>query len=127
MTSMAKKLSASALALVAAAGVSTASAYEAGDVIVRAGAAMVDPDGGSDVVRLNGAPLVGTEVDVQDDTQLGLTIGYMVNENFGIELLLATPFSHDVEANQTLGTILGGQSAGRKHPVPGPRYHLHSH
>ena len=33
---------------------------------------------------------------VSNNTQLGLTFGYMITDNIGIELLGATPFKHDV-------------------------------
>lgn len=73
-------------------------AYEQGDWIVRAGAAMVDPDTDSDKIDVAGlATLDG--VDVDDDTQLGLSGTYMVADNWGVELLAATPFEHDITVN----------------------------
>lgn len=78
-----------AAALFSAAGV--ANAHQAGDIIVRAGAVTVAPDESS------GDVLGFGEFDVNNDTQLGLNFGYMLTDNFGIELLAATPFSHDVK------------------------------
>ena len=70
-------------------------AYEAGDVILRVGAATVAPDADSDVV-----PGLGVTVDVDDNTQLGIIPVYMVDPNWGIELLAATPFKHDIDVNE---------------------------
>lgn len=64
----------------------SAFAHQAGDVLVRGGAIMVSPTTGS-----------GDTLDVQPNTQLGLTLSYMVTDNWGVELLGATPFSHSVE------------------------------
>ena len=70
-------------------------AYEQGDWIIRAGAANVDPDTNSDKIDVAGlATLDG--VDVDDDTQLGLTATYMLTDIWAIELLAATPFEHDI-------------------------------
>lgn len=87
------------------------SAYEAGDIIVRAGLATVAPDESSDGVAIPAlaiSAIPGTEAEVDDDTQLGLTVTYMVSNKFGVELLAATPFSHDITAN------LDGYSSGLK-------------
>jgi len=95
---------------VSAAMVSTqALAYEEGDWIVRVGATMVDPDASSSAVTMNGVDaFAGSKVDVEDDTQLGLNIEYMISPNLGIELLAATPFEHTVKAKGALGAALAG-------------------
>lgn len=77
----------------AVAAASPAFAYEAGDIMLRVGAAQVSPDVSTD------AALAG--VDVDSDTQLGLTATYMVSPKFGVQLLGATPFEHDITANGT--------------------------
>ncbi|MBY6186904.1 outer membrane protein OmpW [Marinobacter hydrocarbonoclasticus] len=65
-------------------------AHEAGDFIVRVGAATVAPNESSqDVAGLG-------EFAIDSNTQLGLNFTYMVTNNFGVELLAATPFSHEV-------------------------------
>ena len=56
-----------------------AQAYEAGDVIVRAGAATVDPQEDSSALKLNGATL-GGQATVDSDTQLGLTGTFMLTD-----------------------------------------------
>ena len=65
-------------------------ALEAGDRTVRLGAAHVSPDAGSD-------PIAGSTLDVGKDTQLGITLGYMLTDNIGLGLLAATPFKHDIK------------------------------
>lgn len=70
-------------------------AYEAGDIILRMGPTLVTPGDDSDSVL----GLAGTGVEVEDDTQLGLTVTYMLKSHLGLELLAATPFSHDVSGN----------------------------
>ena len=85
-----------AMAIALAMGCATSAlAYDEGDIVFRAGAAMVDPDGDG---ALNGA------LDVDDDTQLGLTLTYMITDNLGLGVLASTPFSHDIELN---GTTIG--------------------
>ena len=86
----------------AALSASSALAYEAGDIIVRAGLALVDPDESSDGIAvpvLDVGPIAGTGVEVGDDTQLGLTATYMLSSSLGVELLAATPFTHDITAD----------------------------
>lgn len=85
---------ASALALAIAAPL--AHAHQAGDIIVRAGAVMVDPNGDSGAIHVGGAKRPGSEVTVDSNTQLGLNFAYMITDQIGVELLAATPFTHDV-------------------------------
>ena len=85
-------------------------AHEAGEWIVRVGAATVAPNDDSSEVELNGNSVVaggGGKVKVDNDTQMGLTIGYMFNQHWGVELLAATPFKHDISSNQRLNKTLG--------------------
>ena len=98
-------------------GAASVSAHEAGDFIVRVGAAQVDPNDDSDALTLNGAVLAGTEAEVDDDTQLGLTFTYMVTNHIGVGLLAATPFDHDLEADLT-GLSLGKVDAGSTKHLP---------
>jgi outer membrane protein len=85
---------ASALALAIAAPL--AHAHQAGDIIVRAGAVTVDPNGDSGALKVDGTALAGTEATVDSNTQLGLNFAYMLTDKVGVELLAATPFTHDV-------------------------------
>lgn len=102
------KASVSALALGVAMASGSALAYEQGDIVARAGIAVVDPDASSSVLTHSAlGPLPGTSVDVDDNTQLGLTFLYMLSSDVGIELLAATPFSHTVTAKGLDGLGLG--------------------
>lgn len=102
-----------------------AMAYEGGDIIVRAGAAMVAPDESSDGIAVpalpavnGGRPIPGTSAEVDNNTQVGLTATYMFSSSLGLELLAATPFSHDITANLNaagLGSINAGET---KHLPP---------
>ncbi|WP_165905042.1 outer membrane protein OmpW [Parashewanella curva] len=94
-----------------------AQAHQAGDIIVRAGAVMVAPNESSPNIVIPTAKGASTTINlgefkVDNNTQLGLNFGYMVTDNFGVELLAATPFSHDV----SLGPL--GKIAETKHLPP---------
>ncbi|ABL99578.1 outer membrane protein OmpW [Shewanella amazonensis] len=95
-------IAASLLSVVSA----SAFAHQAGDIIVRAGAVVVAPNESSPVVA------DVAEFGVSNNTQLGLNFGYMLTDNWAIELLAATPFTHDV----SLGVL--GKIAETKHLPP---------
>lgn len=72
-----------------------AMAYEKGDIVVRGGFTNVSPNDDSSNIIAGGAELpVGVAVD--SNTQLGLNVAYFVTDNINIEVLAATPFTHDV-------------------------------
>ncbi len=112
MTSL-NKLSASVLlAITASASANLVQAYDSGDIVVRAGATLVDPRESSDAVALNGSESVlngvlgsSTELGVDSDTQLGLTLSYMLTPSWSLELLAATPFSHDASGKGALAGL----------------------
>ncbi|MCB5161607.1 outer membrane beta-barrel protein [Marinomonas sp. E8] len=85
------------VALVSALCSSVVMAHDAGDIFVRAGLATVMPNESSDEVG-------GDELDIDNDTQIGLTLTYMVTDQFGVELLAATPFTHSVSTS-SLGEV----------------------
>ncbi|MFN3238884.1 MAG: OmpW/AlkL family protein, partial [Pseudomonadales bacterium] len=90
------------LALVTIFAAQSAMAFEAGQWFMRAGLANVAPGSSSDgiaIPALGVAPIPGTEAEADVETQLGLTINYMVNPRWGVELLAATPFSHEITAD----------------------------
>jgi len=97
-------------------------AYEAGDWIVRGGAAIVEPDESSSKVKVNGTGLANTGVGVDNDTQLGLTITYMLTNHIAVELLASTPFEHDVVMRGNglsgFGVDAGTKIASVKHLPP---------
>ncbi len=86
-----------------------ASAHQAGDFLFRAGSVTVRPNAGSDDVLSQGS------FGVSNNTQLGLTFGYMVTDNIGVELLAATPFRHKISLN---GTGVNGDIATVRHLPP---------
>jgi len=89
----------SLLATGLACGAGSALAYEAGDIIIRAGVASVQPDESSSALNIAGVgPVAGTSAGVDNSEQLGLTGTYMLTSNIGIGLLAATPFEHDITA-----------------------------
>lgn len=93
-----------------------AQAYEAGDFIVRGGLASVNPDVDSGNLYAAGVELPDSKVDVNNETQLGLSLTYMIQDNFGIELLAATPFSHKLQGKDGLSGL--GEFAEVKHLPP---------
>jgi outer membrane protein len=113
-----KPLSAS-LAIVAGAGMANVYAYDAGDIILRAGATYVAPQDSSSKVALNGSTLSlsggDSELAVDDNTQLGLTFNYMLTKSWGLEVLAATPFQHTASGK---GELAGLNIADVKHLPP---------
>ena len=75
---------------IAVLGSSQVMAYEAGDIMIKAGVINVAP-------KDDNAKIGAAKVQVKDDTQLGLTGTYMITSHVGVELLAATPFKHTVE------------------------------
>lgn len=107
-----------AFALVAALSAGHAYSYEAGQWLVRGGAITVDPKSSSDGLQVNrGAPSADT-VEVDDDTQLGVAIAYMINNNLAVELLLATPFKHNIYGNGATFASLGIDRVGSTKHLP---------
>ncbi|EPJ0262919.1 outer membrane protein OmpW [Vibrio parahaemolyticus] len=97
------------LAVVAALMSPSVFAHKQGDFVLRVGAASVVPNDSSD--KILGSQ---EELKVDSNTQLGLTFGYMFTDNISLELLAATPFSHDISTD-----LLGlGDIADTKHLPP---------
>ncbi|MDC8829132.1 OmpW/AlkL family protein [Alteromonas gilva] len=103
-----KKSILATIVLGALAGVPAAMAHDAGDIIVRAGLTTVSPndDSGNVYVDALGGN-VGMGAEVGSDTQIGLNLVYMLDAHWGIEVLAATPFSHDVTLINTADNGLG--------------------
>ncbi len=76
------------LSLLLLAGIAAQPA-SAADWFVRGGATLVDP-------KSDNGQLAGYDASIGNNTQLGLTFGYHFSPNLAIEVLAATPFSHDV-------------------------------
>lgn len=97
------------LAMVAALVSPQVLAHKEGDFVLRVGAASVVPNDSSD--KILGSQ---EELKVDSNTQLGLTFGYMFTDNISLEVLAATPFSHDISTD-----LLGlGDIADTKHLPP---------
>lgn len=91
--------------------VSTAFAYQAGDWIVRAGAAGVYPTGDGNVKGIDGA-----KVEADSAWSLGINGTYMATNNIGIELLGAWPFKHDIDCKGSISAL--GTCADTMHLPP---------
>lgn len=73
-----------------------AMAYEKGDIVVRGGFTNVSPNDDASNITAGGADL-GVSLAVDGNTQIGLNIAYFLTDNINIEVLAATPFTHDVD------------------------------
>ncbi len=96
-------------------------AHQAGDIIVRAGAVTVQTHESTSGVKGDRGTLgtlgnLGGKASINNDTQLGLNFAYMVTDNWGVELLAATPFKHDVKIKGT-GAV-DGKLGSFKHLPP---------
>jgi outer membrane protein len=95
----------------------TGLAFEKGDILIRGGLITVAPDESSSNVFAGDTDL-GFGVTVDDNTQLMLNAAYFLTDSINLELLAATPFSHDVSfgTSDPLGT--GDQLGELKHLPP---------
>lgn len=93
-------------------GSAFAAELAAGDFFVRAGVANVMPDSDSDPVL--GDP--NNRVSVDDATSLGLTLTYMLTDHWAVELLGASPFEHDIQAEGGISAV--GKAGTTKHLPP---------
>lgn len=107
------------LAMAMAATFSAHAAIEKGDILIRAGAVMVAPNESTDGIQAGGTNLEG-DLSVDNNTQLGLNFAYMMTDHVGIELLAATPFSHDVSVKGSPANkdSLNGSLGNVKHLPP---------
>jgi outer membrane protein len=80
-------------------------ANQAGDILIRGGATSVNPDSAKAAVLLGGNDST-MSLSVDENTQLGLNFVYFVDSNWAVELLAATPFTHDVTIHDP-NAILG--------------------
>jgi len=96
-------------ALIALSVSATAATLNDGDVLIKAGSVTVSPNVDSSTPMLGDTSLWGIAngLGIASDTQLGLSATLMLNSNWGVELLAATPFEHEL-------TIDGGAVDGTK-------------
>lgn len=94
-----------------------AAAIEKGDWLLRFGLVNVKPNDSSDASASLGLP--ADAIGVEDDTQLYINATWMFTENLGLDILGATPFTHDI-------TLNGTKAAETKHlpPTVGVQYHF---
>lgn len=100
-------------------------AYQPGQWVLRGGLTQVEPREDSDNIKANGQVLLlgggltspgqSSSVGIDSDVQLGITAEYMLDSNWGIELLAATPFEHTATGK---GAIQGLDIADFKHLPP---------
>ncbi|WP_447528361.1 OmpW/AlkL family protein [Vreelandella sp. TE19] len=83
-------------------------AYGEGDFFTRAGIAKVSPKSGNGTLD---TALGDLKVDVEDKSDFAFTLGYRFHDKFGVELLAALPFKHDIRLN-------GDNIASTKHLPP---------
>jgi len=109
---MLKKLKTSALLTTATiAFTAPTMAYQAGDILLRAGTATVSPESKRDDLD----QLAGAQASANDNTQLGISGTYMITDQIGVEVLGATPFTHDLEGK---GGLAGADIGEVKHLPP---------
>jgi len=111
-----------ALGLAAAIAAPTAYA-EKGDWLLKGGATMVSPKSNNlnagDLGFIEGVGTVtNVHLDVDDATSFGFTITYMMTDNWGVELLAAVPFSHDIKASATIDGTPGTIKIGKTDQLP---------
>jgi outer membrane protein len=114
-----KKVGQGVVAVAALALSTAAAAYQPGDWIVRAGYASVNPDDSSNGLKLNGAGVAGTDVGVDNGTALGITASYIFAPHWGVEVLAATPFKHDITVSGLSGLgVPDGTTIGSTEHLP---------
>ena len=97
----------------------TASANQ-DDWLVRFGAATVSPNDSS--TGLSGVGATAT-VGVDSDTQPFVNVSYMLRDNIALELLAATPFTHDIQGT---GALAGLGKVGETKQLP-PTFSVQYH
>lgn len=90
-----------------------AMAQNQGDWTFGIGIGYLDP-------KSDNGTLAGFDTDVDSDTRPIFTAEYFIRDNLGIELLAATPFSHDV----TLGGSLDAGKVEQLPPTLSLNYHI---
>ena len=86
---------------------------------INVGAITVAPDDSSSslnvVEQVAGLPAGSTAVGVNSNTQLGLTFDYRFNPQWSVQLIAATPFSHDIKVK---GSAIDGLAVGGTKHLP---------
>lgn len=104
-------------AAILAATASPVHAAEAGDWIVRGGLTYISAE--EDTANRNGElgrVLDDTDVNIASEAGFGGTLSYMVDDNIGFELLVGTPFKHNLSLDG--GELKGANLGSIKHLAP---------
>jgi len=99
-------------------------AQERGDWQFRIGLGVVSPDTSNDPLVFEGIPLENFRADVDDGIAAVFNLTYFLSPNWGIELLAATPFDHDIDGRGALEPL--GKLGETKHlpPTLSLQYHF---
>lgn len=100
-------------------------ALDQGDMLVRFGPTWVMPNDDSGPLKEDGVAFTPSGVvGVDDGVALGVSFTYMLSPNVGLEVLAATPFTHDVKGAGVLSDL--GTIAEVKHlpPTVSLQYHF---
>lgn len=96
-----------------------AAAPASADFAINVGAITVAPDDSSSglnvIEQVAGLPAGSTAVAVNTNTQLGLTFDYRINPNWAVQLIAATPFSHEMTVK---GSAIDGLKLGKTKHLP---------
>lgn len=96
-----------------------AAAPASADFAINVGAITVAPHDSSSslnvIEQVAGLPSGSTAVGVNPNTQLGLTFDYRINPNWAVQLIAATPFSHDMAVK---GSAIDGLKVGKTKHLP---------
>ncbi|WP_251976239.1 OmpW/AlkL family protein [Salinicola avicenniae] len=106
MNTILRRVSIAGLAVMTSLSAANAFAYGAGDWFTHFGIAKVSPQ--DDNGHFDGLDM---DVDVEDKTGFAFTFGYRFLDKWGVELLAAEPFEHDINLN-------GDKLASTKHLPP---------
>jgi len=101
----------------------SAAAYEAGDWVVRGRIIHVDTNEDTSTIRVNGAAVANSGVNVTSDTVPELDITYMWTKHWGTELILGTT-QHTVDGSGTLSSLGGIIDADVLPPTLTLQYHF---
>lgn len=123
MSNLSKTLVAvGALGLATAVTIPAAQA-EQGDWLIKGGATMVSPKSDNlklgDLGDIEGVGVVtDATLNVDDATSFGFTITYMYTDNWGVELLAAVPFKHDIKLSAAIDGQTGSVKIGETEHLP---------
>ena len=104
LTHDAGRIAALGLVLACAGGVQSASAYEAGDLLVRGRVIVVDPREDSSAVKTALGAIPGSGAGLDSDVTPEVDFTFMLTPNWGLELILASS-EHDAKGTGTLAGL----------------------